>query len=305
MSLLFEEDPTRNHGFRARGVEKEEIRELQRRTVSQFKAELKSARDAGKNLIFSAERISISSEQSVARLAEFLRQQKFFPRIVAYVRGPVSYMQSSYQQRLQGNGFSLSNPARLWPNYRQAFEKLDNVFGQENVCLKLFEKDNLVDGDVVVDFYSELGSETDKGNLIRIYESLSLEACSMLFVQRKYGDGFVQGFKGAGRSNKAFVDTLKKIGTNSFCFSRALCEPIIEAFSADIGWMEARLGKAILDLPERDSDHAISNEAQLLEIAIENSGMLKGLVPELPSPAGLPPQERLVLMLEKLRKMHY
>ena len=278
MSLVFEDDPLSNAGLKAQGLSPDDAAKRAYESRKRLENELEKAFTARKNFVFSAERISVAPQSSVERLYQFFVDRGCRPRVVSYVRTPVSYMQSAFQQGLKANGVARMEHERLWPGYRSRFEKLDTVFGRDNVVIKPFKSSCLVEGDVVIDFFHEMGEPISPDRVVRVNESLSLEACALLYAQRKLGKGFVQGFLGAARKNSSFVNCLAKLNGQKLSFSRSYCEPIIERNKKDLAWIEARIAESILDLPENDSENAISSPDDLLEIADESIEKLESLL---------------------------
>ena len=82
------------------------------------------------------------------RLADFYRKLGYQPRVVAYVKRPISFMQSAFQQRIKTNLRRLDVASGLWPKYRDRLEKMDEIFGRENVDLHVFDSSTLIKGDV-------------------------------------------------------------------------------------------------------------------------------------------------------------
>ena len=223
--------------------------------------------------------------------------------MIAYVRQPISYMESAFQQAVKGRGERRIGGSRFWPRYRERFEKLDTVFGRENVLLKLFRPDVLLDGDVVLDFAHELGLTVSPEQVVRANEGLSLEAVALLFAQRTWGEGFVRGFRGAPGMNAAFAATLGRIGSSRLAFSAELVAPWVAGNRGDVEWIEERLGCAVLDTPQT-SGRLVTSEGDLLDIAIENADALESLVGEHASEAP-DVHTRVVRNLEILRQRHY
>lgn len=100
-------------------------------------------------IIFSAEgfvKLSILELESFKTLLS-----KFVDdiRVYCYIREPLSYMESAFQQIVK---FDLVQPSDLaiCPNYELKFKKFETVFGKVNY--RFFSKKNLVGGDVVKDF---------------------------------------------------------------------------------------------------------------------------------------------------------
>ena len=86
------------------------------------------------HLLISAERVSKTSSVARGCGRQGLAQPIGRPNItvIAYVRPPVSFMASAFQQAVRVEG-RTDRRSRFWPGYRERFEKLDTVFGRENV----------------------------------------------------------------------------------------------------------------------------------------------------------------------------
>ena len=78
--------------------------------------------------------------------------------VLAYARDPASLYFSSMQQNLRGGKrlAQLRTPATFAYRHRKEVGKYINVLGAENVTMRNFSRDNLVGGDVVVDFFAQL-----------------------------------------------------------------------------------------------------------------------------------------------------
>lgn len=75
--------------------------------------------------------------------------------IVMYLREPVSYMASLYQQRIKTNNLSMNLEDFVKYNgfsYVNTIDKWSQIFGKENVILRLYDRETLLDGDIVADF---------------------------------------------------------------------------------------------------------------------------------------------------------
>ena len=303
--LLFEKNPENYSSFKARGLSASKISQIREHQFASLHEKLALAREQSTNAIFTAEDISSASESAVQAIRDLYLSYGFNIRVVAYVRSPVSFMQSAFQQGLKSGLKTLFHETATNPNYRTRFEKMDRIFGRDKVVLKIFDPRNLVSGDVCIDFFSELGLKIDHDQVVRVNESMSLEACALLFAQRSLGQGFVQGFEGVHAKNFAFFSSLSAVGTGKFRFKRSFVESIIERYRHDIDWMEERLGSPILDLPEEDEPDSIGSEEDLLHIADRNLDALEDLLFREICKQGDAPRDRLIRNLELLRKMHY
>ena len=224
--------------------------------------------------------------------------------MIAYVRPPISYMESAFQQAVKGRGERRIGGSRFWPRYRERFEKLDAVFGRENVRLKLFRPDVLRDGDVVLDFAHELGLTVSTGAGGPGERGTQSRGRRPAVRPANVGGGLRRGVPwGASGWNAAFAATLGRIGSSPLAFSAELVAPWVEGNRGDVEWIEERLGCAVLDTPQT-SGRLVSSEEDLLDIAIENADALESLVGEHASEAP-DVHTRVVRNLEILRQRHY
>lgn len=302
-ALLFHEPVEQYHAFKGNGATREEL--LRKREIWHDRLLAQMSSSKYESIILSAEDISLAEIGALERLRKVLDDYCSDIQVIAYAREPVAFMQSAFQQRVRGGGLNKLVPAALWPNYRNRFEKIDLVFGRENVKLKKFSAPELVDGDVVADFSNELGISLKKDEYIRSNASYTLEALSLLFAQRYLGDGFVRGFPGAQRSNTRFVAALGEIGSQKFQFAASLVDPVLEANRQDLEWMEERLGSSLRRDDRESTGRLIGSEEDLLSIAEENRAELENLLMRIIQSETSDPHGRLVRNLEMVRKVFY
>ena len=263
-ALLFMADPTRYPGFRAQGLDAAQLQELKVERKKQLLKNIRKSKKRGaKTFILSSEHISSFAKVRMLKLKKFIERRFDEYEVIAYVRPPMGYMTSVFQQRLKGN---LTDIELVWPKYRRRLEVMDEVFGRDKVTLKVFKKDALHNEDVVMDFAKFVGIEIEDEQIIRWNESLSLDATALLYIQRKYGRGFVQGSKGAVSNNYKYTDYLRTLGGEKLRFSNKLLLPILEEYQEDLNWIEKRLGQRILDNVQQTGT-VIETEDDLIEAA--------------------------------------
>jgi len=299
-ALMFHEPVESFHRFAREGLSRPDLLKTRQERMQEFIDTVQA--DEHDLMILSSETISNPDHEATRRMAAFLTPLFSDIQVIAYVRPPVSLMQSLFQQRLKGGtqlGLSTRELLRL---YRPGLEKLDNSFGRENVTIRKFHPTTLTGGDVVRDFADWAGVEMADQNIERSNISLSLEATALLFVQRTLGEGFRWGFAGAHRKNSAFIKALSAIGSQKLAFSPELVKPPLEKRRDDLDWIEARLGQPLRDQP-RTEGQMISSEDDLLAIARENSAALEALLGS--HTDGDSDGDQLLRNLEILRKMHY
>ncbi|GAB2718977.1 hypothetical protein [Halomonas garicola] len=268
---LLSEKPEEYHAHKLNGRTKQEAKEIQKR----FERDLEYALSVfdSRVLIISAEDLSAPgmTENMLGRLKNILSRYCCSVRVVGYVRPPVAYMQSAFQQRLKGGDQYGLDVKKLWPHYRKRFQTLDRVFGKEKVDLVPFLPGSLYQGDVVLDFARRAGVELTEEDLVRTNESISLEACASLFAMRKLQKAAPYG--GYTTDNNRLVEAASQLGSEKLVFSQKLVQPVLQAHQADLNWINDRLGQSIEDAP-RVAKASIGTEADLLEVAVANGRSL-------------------------------
>lgn len=266
----------------------------------------KELRHSATNVILSSETISSMSETEVRRMGDFIRERVDEVCIIGYVRHPVEYVSSWFQQRVK-HGAGKMNLAKTAPRYRQKFAKFDRIFGAENVLLGLFDPRRFTGGCVVRDFCAKVGMPLPPGReMERINESLSREACGLLYAYRKFGPGFGVG-RSAQAENRAIIRALFKMQGHKFRFAEELVAGALSNRKKGIAWMEDRMGETFATTAKRvDESNEITSEDDLLSITRttcrEFAGIFSAMtgvkVPEVSGPDEntVPPEEAAALV---------
>lgn len=292
------------HGFKARGPEYcQSLPKLREIWYSSIEEDIRSAE--GKKFIFSAEDISHPSLQSaVVAMADFFRQKTDDITVVAYVRQPLSFALSAFQQMLQGSDLRSLRLDAIWPQYKARFNFLDQVFGRNRVILRPYNRATLVGGDVVHDFASILDLQITAPPKTKANVTLSAEATALLYTQRRMGTGFVGGFDRAYAANGAFIDALRGIGTSKLTFADSLWSPVLEQNRADLEWIEERLGVPLHDTPTPDA-LAIASEEDLFRLAAAQQPALEAALLAMLRKEAQSPVGKTAATLEMLRRLSY
>ncbi len=283
------------HIFRAKGPKfARTLPEMRAKWTDKLSRQLSQIED--KTVLFSAEDISNPIFERANREAlKFFRAFANEIDVFGYARPPGSFMSSAFQQRLKGGTVAL----KAFPQYRARFQMIDSVFGQDNVTIREFARSRLLNGDVVQDFAQVAGLPMPaQHQIVRANEGLSLEAVALLYVQRKYGAGKVQGFAQANQVNRTFINCLATIGNGKLVFSERMLAPLLDEIRDDIAWMEQRMGHSFSELG--GAAGGIDLYDDLVEIALLNyDAVLDRLGKDAPDmgPANL---DNLVCALEML-----
>lgn len=274
--LLFQDEDKVSdyHGFRALGPDfirsipalRAEWLEKTSKYISSFD---------GKKILFSAEDISWPGFASAAqKMVNFFRSFSDDVTGIGYVREARSFSVSAYQQYLQGADVYKLNLDHLWPSYRGRFEHLDEIFGENRLTLKIYDRNNLHDNNVVSDFANHLGYSVGKVVDADSNASLSAEATALLYIQRALGSGFGNAEPNAFAKNARFISSISGIGTQQFDFSDEIWSETEAKYRDDLLWIESRLGKKFSDMDGKGRIK-ITDEEDLCDLGMANVVALK------------------------------
>ena len=146
-----------------------------------FKKEINE--NPNKIFIFSSEEFSLrsNSEKSVKILKEMLKKLGFTEiKIIIYLRNQADSMVSVSSQSIKhGHHPAYKVPAtndkNIFFNYKQAVSNYLNTFSKENLIVKLFDKNEFYEGDLIKDFLHILGLKLDDSFIIPLNQNETLD----------------------------------------------------------------------------------------------------------------------------------
>lgn len=229
----FKEDFYSYKTFKDRGLSTEEIKKLQ--TI--YRNNFENLKNLNKDkIIISGEEISNLSNDEANSLLEFFN--KIFKKIIviAYVRNPISFAASSFQQQLKGGIHEL--PDYFSPRYKHSLQRFkDHHYVSELVVrdYSLLSKKQI---DIVTDFRDLCGIKTNNEKTAPKNSSLSNESIKILFRLNQLHDAnHVQwDFK----SRQAFIYLLGKIFPKKEDLPSELILPFAD-FS-EVSWLKTEVG---------------------------------------------------------------
>src|ERR1700741_4619114 len=180
-----------------------------------FRAELDKARKHGaKAVVFSSEffHSELRDKGPVEGLKTFL--SAFFDqfKLVYYARRQDQMLASMHSTAIQG-GWTTDRRAlsvyeskgHYYFDHAAVCDLWAGAFGRKNLACRVFERDKLVNGDIVDDFMSVIGAGLDaKRPKVSANESLSFETMHVLLILNASGD------KGNRELRRKLVTTGKK-----------------------------------------------------------------------------------------------
>lgn len=240
----------------------------ERRAAARRRLDAQLARVAsdGRALIVSSEALWTAARAHL-RQAAVADARRLGMRVegVAYLRAPLSYAVSAFQQRLKH--FALPPSFGLeatWPRYRPHLASLDGTFGAA-VHLRPFLATE-PGFDVVSDFAALLGVAAPAGPRQRRNRSLTAEAVAVLYAQRRRHPRVAFSTRAQHRDGMGLFALLDGLGTHKLAFDEPLWAGLARSGATDLAWTEARLGRRLEDGLDPGS-LVIRSERDLLDLA--------------------------------------
>ena len=131
-------------------------------------------------LILSGEAIPRLRRAELETLRDTLLAHARRVTVIAYIREPVGFVSSMFQQRCRLGHLAPEDPLPL-PRYRARFAKFRKVFGTQNVTFVKFERASLRGGSIVTDFAHRVGITGDLAARVS-NERLSGDATRLLYL---------------------------------------------------------------------------------------------------------------------------
>ena len=244
-------------------------RHVTRKDFNNFEKKLDAAvAGAANKAVLSSEGVSKMSEEALVNLKAYLDSRFDKVTVIGYVRPPVSYMQSLFQQGIRtGRRKSLQVGVR----YKQRLQAIDRVFGRGNVRLFTFDRTTLLNGDVVQDFVHQIGHTIPPDAVMRANESISLETLAVLLMRNAYGENI------APQRASALVEGFQDLGRSKLKFHSDFAQPVLDRRRDDLEWTADRLQTSFLDKATHAAD-AIKSEEQLRLIALAQEAAVLALL---------------------------
>lgn len=266
LATLCMEHPENFHLHRKLGRSSAEVQVLRGQYLRRLDEQAAALGD--RTALLSAEKISQMTPSELVTLRECLAERFGEVRLVGYVRAPISFIESAFQQRvkdarwMEGGAEPFSG---FWPGYRERFAAFDDVFGPDNVQFWLFEPDRFVNGDVVADFVSRLGVRYVQQSVVRSNESISLPAIRLLYVMRRFG-GPLEAGPHLVRCNARLVEKVSGLHGPRLRLDAETAARVLERNRDDLEWMESRLGCSLREEPLACEGPFVASEQDLVEI---------------------------------------
>ena len=165
--------------------------------IEEFEKEIYNVHSS--NLIVSSEHF----QSRLTELSEIQRLRDFFVpyckniRILVYLRRQDELYCSQYSTALRSGEISLQifpiNESLDYYDYKELLEKYASVFGKENITVRIFDKKQLFENDIVKDFLNEIECKETRFFTypVKLNESLSSVAQKFLMLLNRVSPTFI------------------------------------------------------------------------------------------------------------------
>lgn len=289
IQVLFRAPDNPTQGLKLQGVTPEKILEQR----GQHRADIEAALDGSRErVLMSAEGVLGLNAEQLAEFHAYISPLCERIKVLAYVREPMGYASSAFQQGLKSGQTIFHVPM---PRYTKRLGMLDDVFGAENVTFLRFDSKSFPNKSVTQDFAARIGADMALVDERRSNESMSAEAAAALFLFNRERADLV-GTPALFQARIMMVRLLMGVPNNpvkwvakrmearlglkpgtlispeeppeKFRFTPSLVRSHIPA--RDVKWMEERTGFDLMppDVSATDEpESGIRSEEHLLEIA--------------------------------------
>jgi hypothetical protein len=255
-----------------RGIRPEQMKPIQSTAKTYLDRSLRSATKSGQIPIISAEMIWRFSKEQLSTLSAFLATRGFRPKVYGYIRAPLDMLESSFQQKIKvGRGEPWKELLGMIHGhpFRRRISDLDNVFGRESVDLKYFDPASFPGECVVMDLCEHAGIEFSRNKVVRVNESLNLNAIKFLYAIGRYRVAQGKTLPASMRTMdllkwQTLTNVLQTVPGPPLRLHSSLTLPLVETFKVEQPAIEKRLRRsAPLTLAVRGNDEGIRSESDL------------------------------------------
>lgn len=132
-----------------------------------------------RQLVISAESLCNFNVEDFARLRDAIAPHARAIRVLAYVRDPLGFASSMFQQSIKNGHKTFSLPPL---GYRARLEPSLRVFGKAAMTVVRFDRASLLDGDVIADFCKRVGIDRSRLTEVVANERLSPDVVGLIYA---------------------------------------------------------------------------------------------------------------------------
>ena len=184
-----------------------------------------------RQLVISAEGLANFQADDLVRLRDAIAPLTRTFRVLAYVRDPLGYASSMFQQTVQNGKCAFVLPDLA---YRPRLEPALQVFGRDAMEVVRFERDGLADGDVIADFCARTRIDRSRLHPKPANERLSAVATGLIYGFNQLPEA-TPGTKARFRARFALIGRLAEVLPGKLRLDPDLVRGFVDP--ADLDWL--------------------------------------------------------------------
>ncbi len=144
------------------------------------------------SLVFSSELIFRLDNNQVQTLAELLHSYGKNLKVLVYLRDQIGYLESSYTTRVRGGhteslkSYIQQEIKKFYLNYNNVLEQWKQIIGRDNLIVRLFSPDSLLNGNIVDDFIHSFDMRLPHTNDRAIQKNASIDKNILEHIKEIY-----------------------------------------------------------------------------------------------------------------------
>lgn len=235
----FVSEPHRYHVWKRIGATREEVAQKVAFCRERLDAELALPR---RRLLIVGEEISLLPTAAVAALTSTLHGSGAEVSVLAYLRDPLGYVTSAFQQQVRGGQSCYTLPR---PYYRQRFEKFTAIFGRAAVSFRAYAPEHTGGFSIISDYSCVAGLAPGALAECHANPSLPLDAVRLIHLFNRTTPPIRSETGLAARS--AMIAHLAACFTTRFTLDTGIVAAAVEA--EDLAWVEDTTGIPFRTVP--------------------------------------------------------
>ncbi|PLX35870.1 MAG: hypothetical protein C0606_17405 [Hyphomicrobiales bacterium] len=263
----FSKDSDGYHVWRKRGVRKDAIKGMRAAFLDVLKRDL--GRKNRETLVLSGEGVSMMSNDDKAELIAFMNSHVERVQVICYVRDPVSYAASFWQQKVQSG--TTTFPDIVPSKYRRALHKFASLLPGSDLIVRSFSRDALRGGNVVEDFCEVCGLDFRRVSEKSSNASLTLPALKLVVAFNESND-CNQGDEVVAFARNNMVNRLGELYQDGERIDSSRFSGVADTSQLD--YLKARFGIAFAGVSEQRKGNAAEILAWLRDIDDVDLGVL-------------------------------
>ena len=228
----FASEPHRYHVWQRIGASRDRVAQERRIFRERLDNELLADH---RRLLVVGEEISLLPRAAIGTMADALRGAGRDVRILAYLRDPLGYVTSAFQQQVRGGQSCFTLPR---PHYRQRFEKFIDIYGANAVTFRPYTPAHFAGNSILPDYAAIAGLPAAALADRRDNPSMPLDAVRLLHLFNRTSPVARSIAEMSARST--LIRHLARNFGTPFALSPAIVSAVIDP--EEVAWIESVSG---------------------------------------------------------------